>query len=219
MIDFLLDTDTCIYLIRRQPAQALARLKALNIWQVGISTITLSELEYGVSKSSKPEQNKLALAEFAAPPGDHRLRRRGSSTLRTHQSLAGAPRYPDWPVGHPDRSTCIRPRLLPRDEQRQGVFSHSRSRCRELDQLILADGIVLIGHILQRCRLIGQDGMARCLRALVRRCSYDRRNQIHMCSIPGSHFQKMPPYQPGLRYPGARRAVPVFCFHSSDWSP
>ena len=67
MIDFLLDTDICIYLIKKQPAQALARLQALDISQVGISTITLSELEYGVSKSSKPEQNKLALAEFVAP--------------------------------------------------------------------------------------------------------------------------------------------------------
>ena len=67
MIDFLLDTDTCIYLIKRQPAQALARLQSLDISQVGISTIALSELEYGVSKSSKPEQNKLALAGFVAP--------------------------------------------------------------------------------------------------------------------------------------------------------
>ena len=67
MIDFLLDTDICIYLIKKQPAQALARLQALDISQVGISTITLSELEYVVSKSSKPEQNKLALAEFVAP--------------------------------------------------------------------------------------------------------------------------------------------------------
>ena len=67
MIDFLLDTDTCIYLIKKQPAQVLAKLQALDISQVGISTITLSELEYGVSKSSKPEQNKLALAGFVAP--------------------------------------------------------------------------------------------------------------------------------------------------------
>ena len=55
MIDFLLDTDTCIYLIKRQPAQALVpdyKVPRL-ISQVGISTITLSELEYGVSKSSK----------------------------------------------------------------------------------------------------------------------------------------------------------------------
>ena len=57
----------CIYLIKGQPAQALARLQSLEIATVGISSITLSELEYGVSKSSRPEQNKLALLEFLAP--------------------------------------------------------------------------------------------------------------------------------------------------------
>ena len=67
MIDFLLDTDTCIYLIKRQPARALVRLQSLDLSQVGISAITLSELEYGVSKSSRPEQNKLALTAFVAP--------------------------------------------------------------------------------------------------------------------------------------------------------
>ena len=64
MIGLLLGTDTCIHLMKRQPAQALARLHALDTSQVGISTITLGELEYG---PSKPEQNKLALADFAAP--------------------------------------------------------------------------------------------------------------------------------------------------------
>jgi len=39
----------------------------LRIADVGISSITLSELEYGVAKSQKPPQNKLALAEFLAP--------------------------------------------------------------------------------------------------------------------------------------------------------
>jgi len=39
----------------------------LRIADVGISSITLSELEYGVAKSQKPQQNKLALAEFLAP--------------------------------------------------------------------------------------------------------------------------------------------------------
>ena len=67
MIAFLLDTNMCIYLIKGQPAQALARLQSLEIATVGISSITLSELEYGVSKSSRPEQNKLALLEFLAP--------------------------------------------------------------------------------------------------------------------------------------------------------
>jgi tRNA(fMet)-specific endonuclease VapC len=35
--------------------------------EIGISSITLSELEYSVMKSAKPEQNKLALAQFIAP--------------------------------------------------------------------------------------------------------------------------------------------------------
>lgn len=67
MTGYLLDTYTCIYLIRRQPPHALARLQALEISSVGISSITLSELEYGVAGSAKPQQNKLALAQFLAP--------------------------------------------------------------------------------------------------------------------------------------------------------
>jgi tRNA(fMet)-specific endonuclease VapC len=64
---YLLDTDTCIYLIKRQPPQALAKLQTLEISTVGVSSITLSELEHGVAKSSKPQQNKLALVQFLAP--------------------------------------------------------------------------------------------------------------------------------------------------------
>ena len=67
MISFLLDTNTCIYIIKRRPQQAVAKLQSQEISTVGISSITLSELEYGVSKSSRPEQNKLALTEFVAP--------------------------------------------------------------------------------------------------------------------------------------------------------
>jgi tRNA(fMet)-specific endonuclease VapC len=64
---YLLDTDMCIYLIRRKPKEALARLQSLSISDVGISSITLGELEYGVAKSRQPAQNKIALLEFAAP--------------------------------------------------------------------------------------------------------------------------------------------------------
>lgn len=67
MTEYLLDTDTCIYLIKKHPANALAKLQSLKITSVGISSITLSELEYGVAKSNKPQQNKLALAQFVAP--------------------------------------------------------------------------------------------------------------------------------------------------------
>ena len=67
MSTYLLDTDTCIYLIKKKPSRALARLQSKEISAVTISAITLSELEYGAAKSAKPEQNKLALAQFLAP--------------------------------------------------------------------------------------------------------------------------------------------------------
>ena len=67
MIDFLLDTDTCIYTIKQKPTQVIEKLQTLSISDVGISAITLSELEYGVSRSARPEQNKLALTQFVAP--------------------------------------------------------------------------------------------------------------------------------------------------------
>ena len=67
----MLDTDTCIYLIKQQPPAALEKLQSLDVGSVGISSITLSELEYGVAKSSRPQQNKLALAGFIAPLNVH----------------------------------------------------------------------------------------------------------------------------------------------------
>ena len=132
MIDFLLDTDTCIYLIKRQPAQALARLQSLDISQVGISTIALSELEYGVSKSSKPEQNKLALAGFVAPLEIIAYDDAAATHYGRIRTLLERQGTPIGPLGHPDRSACVGPRMYPRDEQRQGVLSHSPPRSREL---------------------------------------------------------------------------------------
>ena len=67
MIHYMLDTDICIYIIKRKPAGVIKRLMKSRISQIGISSITLSELEYGVAKSSKPEQNQFALAQFLAP--------------------------------------------------------------------------------------------------------------------------------------------------------
>jgi len=67
MIHYMLDTDICIYIIKRKPAGVIKRLMKSRISQIGISSITLSELEYGVAKSSKPEQNQIALAQFLAP--------------------------------------------------------------------------------------------------------------------------------------------------------
>lgn len=64
---WLLDTNICIYLIKRKPDRVLQRLRALDISTVGVSSITVAELQYGVAKSTRPEQNALGLAALLAP--------------------------------------------------------------------------------------------------------------------------------------------------------
>ncbi|MFZ0724441.1 MAG: type II toxin-antitoxin system VapC family toxin [Desulfobacterales bacterium] len=64
---FMLDTNTCIYVIKRKPPEVIESFKRTEISQIGISSITFSELQYGVSKSSRPAQNQMALAQFVAP--------------------------------------------------------------------------------------------------------------------------------------------------------
>lgn len=93
-MDFMLDTNTCIYIIKRKPPNVIERFKKIGISQVGISSITLSELLYGVSKSSKPEQNQMALAQFVAPLeilpyGDDAAQYYGN--LRAHLEKQGTP--------------------------------------------------------------------------------------------------------------------------------
>ena len=64
---YMLDTNMCIYIIKRKPQGVVERFLRTEISQIGVSSITLSELMYGVSKSSKPEQNQMALTQFMAP--------------------------------------------------------------------------------------------------------------------------------------------------------
>ena len=59
----MVDTDTCIAIIKGH-AGAIKKLRGKSIGQVGISAITLSELNFGAAKSSRPEQASAALAEF-----------------------------------------------------------------------------------------------------------------------------------------------------------
>ena len=61
---FMLDTNICIYIIKHKPKQVLDRFQALNLSDVGISSITVAELEYGVYKSQRIEQNRDALNQF-----------------------------------------------------------------------------------------------------------------------------------------------------------
>ena len=67
MIRWVLDTNICIAVIKRQPQPVLRRLRGKALGQVGISAITIAELEFWAAKSSRPEQARLALAEFLLP--------------------------------------------------------------------------------------------------------------------------------------------------------
>jgi len=64
---FMLDTDLCIALIKRKPAKMLDKLTSHAPGDVGLSTVSLAELRYGVAKSAQKERNSQALDEFLLP--------------------------------------------------------------------------------------------------------------------------------------------------------
>ena len=61
---YMLDTNICIYTIKKKPVEVLERLKKNLEKGLCISAITLAELEHGVKKSAYPEKNELALMQF-----------------------------------------------------------------------------------------------------------------------------------------------------------
>jgi len=63
----LLDTNICIYIIKQKPENVLERFLEYQIGDIGISSITLSELRYGVAKSAHRDKNARALDEFIIP--------------------------------------------------------------------------------------------------------------------------------------------------------
>jgi len=63
----MLDTNICIYIIKRRPESVLERFLDYQVGDISISAITLSELRYGVAKSRYREKNTEALDEFMIP--------------------------------------------------------------------------------------------------------------------------------------------------------
>jgi tRNA(fMet)-specific endonuclease VapC len=64
---FMLDTDSCIALIKRKSGKILRRITSLAAGEAGISAVTLAELRFGVAKSAEKERNSEALEEFLLP--------------------------------------------------------------------------------------------------------------------------------------------------------
>ena len=63
----MLDTNICIYIIKQKPESVLKKFTSLAIDDICISSITLSELTYGVQKSQHKQKNIAALEEFVTP--------------------------------------------------------------------------------------------------------------------------------------------------------
>jgi tRNA(fMet)-specific endonuclease VapC len=64
---YLLDTNICIYLIKKRPPEVLEKFRQHSPEDVAISTITLFELEYGAQRSQHVQRTQNALARFILP--------------------------------------------------------------------------------------------------------------------------------------------------------
>ncbi len=67
MMKFMLDTNICIYIIKQKPQKVLEHFRRYLAGDIGISSITLAELQYGVAKSQYVLENQEALKEFVLP--------------------------------------------------------------------------------------------------------------------------------------------------------
>ena len=91
---YLLDTNICVHIIKRSPPDVYDRLKILPVGDVGVSAITYCELQFGVARSSKPDENQLALTEFLSPlevrdfPSPAAI---AAGKIRAHLHHAGTP--------------------------------------------------------------------------------------------------------------------------------
>lgn len=66
MARYMLDTDTCSYVMKRSNRPVLKRLEAVQVSDVCISVITKSELLFGVETSPRRQQDEIALSAFLA---------------------------------------------------------------------------------------------------------------------------------------------------------
>ena len=130
---FMLDTDTCAYIMKRSHPLVLKRLQRVPVGDVCMSVVTKAELLYGVAVSPRHAQDAAALAAFlpyvealdldedaAIHYAEIRadLKKRGRDDRRQRSLHRGA-RAGTWPDAG--------------DEQRGGVRTGAGSVARELD--------------------------------------------------------------------------------------
>lgn len=107
MLNYMLDTNICIYVMKTYPPKVRDRFNELAE-ELCISSITLGELHYGAEKSARRFENLTAIENFVArlevlPFGDRAAGHYGQ--LRAELELAGTPCGPhDTQIGAHARS-------------------------------------------------------------------------------------------------------------------
>jgi tRNA(fMet)-specific endonuclease VapC len=93
-VKYLLDTNTCVYLLNNRPENVRRRLEQVAIEDVAISSITFFELDSGSRKGSKATENLARLEQFVSVvsvlPFDKDAARE-AGRLRHHPNLVGQP--------------------------------------------------------------------------------------------------------------------------------
>ena len=64
---YLIDTNICIYIMNKRPIEVIHKFKQFDVDEICVSTITVSELQYGVRRSGDRKLNKQRIEEFLSP--------------------------------------------------------------------------------------------------------------------------------------------------------
>ncbi|MFA5805331.1 MAG: type II toxin-antitoxin system VapC family toxin [Melioribacteraceae bacterium] len=94
---YLFDTNICIYLIKNKPESVIKRFSKIQPETIAVSNITVAEMYYGIAKSSRPNENTVALEEFLLPliiidfnKNDARIYGKIRSELEKKRKMIGA---------------------------------------------------------------------------------------------------------------------------------
>ena len=63
---YMLDTNICIYVLKKRPTAVLDKFDKVRKDQIYISVVTYTELKFGVEQSLSKKMNQEILKEFAA---------------------------------------------------------------------------------------------------------------------------------------------------------
>jgi len=63
----LLDTNICIYIIKRRPPEVLERFQNFALGELALSSVTVAELYFGAYNSAQVEKNLAVVEHFLIP--------------------------------------------------------------------------------------------------------------------------------------------------------